>query len=216
MDYNTRKTKLLLKEYGRNIQNLVEYAIEIKDKDERTKTAHALVEIMGLLNPLLKNSDLFKHKLWDHLHIIADFKLDVDAPFPVPARPSEIEPVKKHLDYPKSTIKNKHYGNNVEKLIEKAKGLEDPEKQKALAEVIGNYMKLVYKNWNNENITDEAIRQNISEMSGGILSIDEGSNLNTLSFSTRKKSNRPQNKNYRSHGGHGGQGGHGYKKRRPR
>ncbi len=194
MEYNTQKEKLFLREYGRNIQLLVQHAIGIKDREERTRVANVIVEIMGHLNPHLKNSDQFKHKIWDHIHAISNFELDVDAPFPIPERELPNSKNEQRIPYPQGRIKHRHYGKNVELMIEKAKVMEDPDKQKAFTEVIGNYMKLVYKNWNRENISDEIIRHDIHELSKGVLSLDEGSNLNALSTSTRKRS-RPPTKN---------------------
>src|SRR5580658_7519003 len=143
MEYNSSREKLVLKEYGRHVQLIVEACTREKDRDKRNAFARELIELMGQLNPHLRNVEDFRHKLWDHLFIMSDFKLDVDSPYPIKKR-EEIEKRPERLPYPQSKIKYKHYGKNVEALVAKAITTEDPEKKAGFTQCIGNFMKLVY------------------------------------------------------------------------
>lgn len=194
MDYNTSRDKLVIREYGRNIQSLIDYAVAIEDDEKRNEVSLYIIELMGQMNPHLRNVEEFKRKLWDHLFVISKFKLDVKSPYPIPTK-EEIDNIFKHdkLPYPKKKIQFKHYGKNVENMVKKAVEMEDPEMKKAYSEVIGNYMKLVYNNWNRENITDEVIKNDFNSLSNGELKIDEETSLDTLTKSNRKKK-RPTNK----------------------
>ena len=216
LDYNTGREKLLLREYGRNIQELVKYAITIEDDEERKRVAYTIIEIMGHLNPQMKNSEQFKHKIWDHIFTISDNKLNIESPFP---RPISVQPhfkTDKRVPYPQSRIKSRHYGKNILKMIKKAKEMEDPEKKQAYTEVIANYMKLVYQNWNRENVADDQIKQDIRDLSNGELVLDESV---TLTNHSAPQQQQPQRKKYSSKGGknYGRGGGHqNYSKRKNR
>ena len=188
MNYNTSREKLVIKEYGRNIQSLIQYATTVEDREQRSQLAEFIVEMMSQLNPQMRNVDDFKRKLWDHLYLISDFKLEVDSPFPMPEPGSAILPA--HVDrmeYPRDKIKYKHYGKNVETMINRASEMEDPEMQKDFVEVIANYMKMVYNTWNRDNINDEIIKNDLESLSNGKLSVPDDSNLDTLRNSNRKK-----------------------------
>ena len=126
MEYNTTRNHLIMKEYGRHIQKMVEYLLKIEDRNERQKNANAVIELMGFLNPQLKNIEDFRHKLWDHLFLISDFKLDVDSPYPIPTR-EELQEKPAPLPYPKSHPKFNHLGKNIENVINKALKEENPE-----------------------------------------------------------------------------------------
>jgi hypothetical protein len=201
MFYNTSREQMLIREYGRHVQRIIAHAIEIEDREYRNKFANEIIELMGQLNPHLRNVEDFKHKLWDHLFIMSDFKLDVDSPYPKKTR-EEILRRPERLPYPKSKIRFKHYGKHVEQLVQKAKATEDPEKRDGFAHTIGNYMKLVYQNWNKENANDDVIKDDLRLLSDGELSLDREANLNLLSRGGYKpqplQNNRPgggQNKN---------------------
>ncbi|MEX0813840.1 MAG: DUF4290 domain-containing protein [Chitinophagales bacterium] len=207
MKYNTTRNQLVFKEYGRNVQRMIEHITTMEDSEKKKELALAIIDLLGQMNPHLKNVDDFKHKLWDHLYMMSDYKLDVDdAPYPAPPR-LEDQPKPKHPGYPKHKIKLRHYGKNVESLIEKAKEFDDEEKKKAFAEVIGNYMKLVYQNWNKENVNDQIIMEDIQKLSGNKLELTEDSNLDTLAksnrskrkpYSGKKRSNNPRSNNKRN------------------
>lgn len=198
MIYNTSRERLLIREYGRHVQRIVARALEIEDREERNRFANEIIELMGQLNPHLRNVEDFKHKLWDHLFIMSDYKLDVDSPYPKKTK-EEIEKKPTPLPYPKSKIRFKHYGKHVEALVKKAKETEDPEKREGFAHTIGNYMKLVYQNWNKESANDDVIKDDLRLLSDGELSLDSEANINLLSRGGYKP--QPQNNNNRNGGG---------------
>ena len=208
MEYNTQRNKLIMPEYGRNVQKMIEFTAQVEDVEKRNTMANAIVDLMGQMNPHLRNVEEFKHKLWDHIFMISAGKLDVKSPYPLPDLTAErVKP--KHIGYPKKRIKYKHYGKNVELMIDKARALEDDEKKAAFAKVIGNYMKLVYQNWNKENVNDETIKQDILALSENELKIDESISLDMLTQSSKKKRRNPK-----SHGSGTSPGAHGHHKRR--
>lgn len=168
MEYNTTRNQLTIKEYGRHIQKMVEYVLTIEDREKRQKNAYALIELMGFLNPHLKNVEDFRHKLWDHLFLISDFKLDVDSPYPVPTK--EILRAKPdRLPYPKRHPKYNHLGKNIEIVIDKALHEEDAEKRQGFANAIAYYMKLTYSNWHKELVHDDNIQSELSAITQGEL-----------------------------------------------
>ncbi len=195
MDYNTQRGKLIIREYGRNIQNLIDYTIGIKDKEKRNATANALVGLMGHLNPQYKNVEEFNHKLWDHLIIISQNKLKIDNPYPAPQKESE-KKLLKRIPYPKKDILFKHYGKNVEFLVEKAIQMKDKEKQSAFVELIGAYMKMVHRVKSKENTTDEIVRTDLGRLSKGKLEVPEAVNFDIFirASTKRKHTSRPPSK----------------------
>lgn len=194
-DYNTTRNELILAEYGRNVQNMVKYIIDLPDREERNKYAQAVIDLMGFLNPHLRDVADFKHKLWDHLHIISGYKIDVDSPYPKPT-PEAALVKPKHIGYPQQRITYKHYGKTIEMMIEKAKAVEDPEMRTAMVQGIANFMKMSYVTWNKDNVADETILKNLRELSGGQLKLDENFNLNKVEFKPQPV--RPDNKNNRN------------------
>lgn len=187
MDYNTVRNTLVLSEYGRNVQRMVEYLLTIEDEEKRKKQMEAVTDIMAQLNPQIKMVDDWKQRLWDHLIMMSDFKLQVESPFPYPSK-EVIYAKPKRLDYPQSEFKHRHYGKNVEALIEKATEMEDEAKKKDFAESIANYMKLVHANWSNETVTNEVIVADLTRMSDGKLELPEEFNLDQLPRATRSSS----------------------------
>ena len=168
MDYNTGRNYLGMKEYGRHVQRMVEYLLTIEDRAKRQQQAQGVIELMGFLNPHLKNVEDFKHKLWDHLFFISDFKLDVDSPYPIPQKETyKLKP--DPLPYPKRHPKYAHLGKNLEVVINKALAQEDPEKKAGFAHHIAYYMKLAYSNWHKELVHDDAIRSELDTITGGEL-----------------------------------------------
>lgn len=168
MEYNTDRNYLGMKEYGRHVQKMVEFLLTIEDRDKRQQQAQSVIELMGFLNPHLKNVEDFRHKLWDHLFFISDFKLDVDSPYPIPQK----ETYKQKPDpmpYPKRHPKYAHLGKNLEVVIDKALKEEDPEKKAGFAHAIAYYMKLAYSNWHKELVHDDAIRSELNNITGGEL-----------------------------------------------
>jgi hypothetical protein len=157
-----------MKEYGRNIQKMIEYLLTIEDRDQRQANAMALIELMGTLNPHLRNVEDFRHKLWDHLFLISDFKLDVESPYPIPTRET-LKYKPERLPYPKKYPKLRHFGKNLEMVIDKALHEENPEKKEGFTQTIGNYMKLAYSNWHKESVHDDAVRSELSTITEGKL-----------------------------------------------
>lgn len=168
MEYNTTRNHLIMKEYGRHIQKMVEYLLSIQDKEERQRNAYAVIELMGFLNPHLKNVEDFRHKLWDHLFLISNFTLDVESPYPIPTRET-LKARPERLKYPKRYPKFNHLGKNIEVVIDKALKEENPEKKQGFANSIAYYMKLAYSNWHKELVHDENIQSELSIMTKGEL-----------------------------------------------
>jgi hypothetical protein len=176
MDYNTQREKLILPEYGRNIQNMVDHAITIKDREERNLAAQTIISVMGNLNPHLRENRDFKHKLWDHLHFISNFQLEIDSPFDPPEK-DQLSRKPDALPYPAKEIKYKHYGKIVEYMIEKAIKLDDGEAKDEFVRFIANHMKLSHITWNKEGVADDVIFKAIKALSNGQLKVKEGVSL---------------------------------------
>jgi len=168
MEYNTERNYLGMKEYGRHVQKMVEYLLTIEDRDKRQQQTQSVIELMGFLNPHLKNVEDFRHKLWDHLFFISDFKLDVDSPYPIPQKET-YKQKPDPLPYPKRHPKYAHLGKNLEVVIAKALKEEDPEKKAGFAHAIAYYMKLAYSNWHKELVHDDTIRTELNSITGGEL-----------------------------------------------
>jgi hypothetical protein len=193
-DYNTTRKKLILAEYGRNVQNMVQYICGLPTKNERNRYAQVVIDLMGFLNPHLRDVADFKHKLWDHLHIISDFKIDVDSPYPKPSEDAiRFKPAP--LAYPQQRIKYKHYGRMIELMMEKAKSVEDPERKQQMVKVIANTMKIAYVAWNKDTVADETIIKDLREMSNGELQLQENVNLNRVDVRQVTPVNRQQRTN---------------------
>ena len=190
MDYNTDRNKLVLPEYGRNIQRMVEMIIDVENRDERNKMANAIIQIMGNMNPHLRDINDFKHKLWDHLAIMADFRLDIDFPYELPARET-FSTKPRRVDYNTNEIRFKHYGKIIEHLIDKASEMDECEERDVLVNVIANHMKKSYLTWNKDAVTDDKIFNDLKLLSKGKIVIGDELKLNEtkeiLSKAKRKK-----------------------------
>lgn len=198
LEYNTQKENLKLREYGRNIQNLVKHLKTIEDKEAQSKKASMLVELMKIINQNLnKDSTENDQKIWDDLHIISNFELDIDSPFP---KPDEEILSKKpdRLKYYSNQIRFKHYGRSVELLIDQAIGMEDPKEQEGAIVAIGRLMKGFYQTWNKDSIEDEQVLKNIKQLSGGKLDIDIDTVKELGLFDSEKKTS---NRRYGNHKG---------------
>ncbi|MGB8194887.1 MAG: DUF4290 domain-containing protein [Chitinophagaceae bacterium] len=168
MEYNTTRNYLAMREYGRHIQKMIEFLVTIEDDERRQRNAHALIELMGFLNPHLKNVEDFRHKLWDHLFFISDFKLNVKSPYPIPTRET-LKAKPDPLSYPKRYPKFSHLGKNLELVINKALEEENPDKRQGFANSIAYYMKLTYSNWHKETVHDDAIQGELNTITKGQL-----------------------------------------------
>ncbi len=171
LEYNTQRSQLKLREYGRNVQNLVAHLKTIKDKEDRNKKAATLVELMKLINPDLSKNDESDQKVWDDLHIISNFELDIDGPFPKPDE-SVLTRKPERLKYYSNEIKYRHYGRGVELLIDQAIAMEDPKEKEGAVVAIGRLMKSFFQTWNKEAIEDEQILKNIKRLSNDQLDIN--------------------------------------------
>src|SRR5215217_3111890 len=195
MEYNTTRNYLTMREYGRHIQKMVEHLLTIEDRDRRQANAYAVIELMGFLNPHLKNVEDFRHKLWDHLFYISDFKLDVDSPYPIPQKETyKAKP--DPLPYPKRYPRFSHLGKNLELVINKALKEESPEKRQGFANAIAYYMKLAYNNWHKDIVHDDAIQSELNSITKGQLEF-----TNTPYV----KAYRPQQEGWGERGGYGRQ-----------
>jgi hypothetical protein len=180
-DYNSTRSKLILSEYGRNVQNMVKYIVALPTKEERNRYAQVVIDLMGFLNPHLRDVADFKHKLWDHLHIISDFQIDVDSPYPKPSVEAiHLKP--EPLRYPHQRIRYKHYGKTIELMMEKAKSIDDPERKRHMVQAIANFMKMAYVQWNKDSVTDEMIISDLYNLSGGQLKLEENVNLARVEY----------------------------------
>jgi hypothetical protein len=205
VEYNTQRGKLLISEYGRNIQKMVEFALAEPSRERRTTLAHALITLMGNLNPQLRDVADYKHKLWDHLFIISDFKLDVDCPYPLPTRESVFRKPDA-LDYPQNKIRFRFYGKNIVKMIETATLMEDGAMKTTFINLIGSFMKAACKNWNAETLSDEEILAHLEMLSDGKIRVLEHDSVqfNSANFGGGSYSqggggnnNNNRNKNFR-------------------
>ena len=156
MDYNSNRKKLPLPEYGRNIQNMVDHIMTIEDREERNLAAQTIIDIMGNLYPYLRDINDFKHKLWDHLAIMAGFNLDIDYPYDPPKPETFQEPPKK-VPYSSNHIKLRYYGKTIEEMVEKAAEYESGEEKEVLIKLLANHMKKSYLTWNKDAVDDEKI-----------------------------------------------------------
>jgi len=205
MDYNSQREKLMLPEYGRNIQNMIRHAIRIEDREERNRAARTIISVMASTNPNYKDIEDFNHKLWDHLFAISDYELDVDSPFPKPERPEKKRPPR--VFYPQKPIRYRHYGKNVEYFIEKARSVEDTEVKEKFVEALANLMKKSYLTWNRDSVNDELIINHLREMSEGNLVFNEAhskmtSTQDILGLNKKKPQHQqqPQGKNFKKGG----------------
>jgi len=176
MEYNTQRKKLIIPEYGRHIQQLVDYCINIENEEDRNKFAEMIIDVMGEMNPHLRDVPDFQHKLWDQLYIMSDFKLQVNSPYPLLSREEMSIPPKK-MPYPVKETQHRYYGTNIKRMIEVAKTWEEGERKEALKIAIANQMKKNYLKWNKDQVEDEVIFNHLVEISNGGLKVNEDDEL---------------------------------------
>lgn len=197
MEYNTQRGKLLLPEYGRNVQEMISHAMEIADRDERNKATRAIIEVMGALNPHLRDVDDFRHKLWTHLFIMSDFKLDVDSPYEIP-KPEILHSKPDRMDYPKGRIRYGHYGKYTQAILADAKEVTNEDEKAFLKTTMANFMKKQYLSYNNDAVENHVIATQLRELSQGALILenpDELMNTNLILKSFGIQPNKRQKKN---------------------
>ena len=193
MEYNTTRNHLAMREYGRHIQKMIEFLLTIEDQETRQRNAYAVIELMGFLNPHLKNVEDFRHKLWDHLFLISDFKLAVESPYPIPTKET-LKTKPGPLPYPKRYPKFSHLGKNLELVINKALKEDQAEKRQGFANAIAYYMKLAYNNWHKETVHDDAIQGELTNITEGQL---------TFTNTPYVRQHRPSDNRDRDRGGYG-------------
>ena len=190
MEYNTTREKLVLREYGRNFHKLIEHVKKIKEKEKRTDLSKLIVKLMNMAHPELKNQNEIDQKLWDDLHIMSNFELDVNSPYPIP----EVDNLKgiERLEYPKNVIRFRHYGKKIELLIEEACKIKDSKEKESAIIHIGKIMKSFFGMWNKETIDNKVIIDNIKELSNGKLDIDikKVEELNLFYKNTRERGSK--------------------------
>lgn len=214
-EYNTQREQIKIKEYGRNVQKLVNYIRTIPDKDKRTEMATTLIELIKQLAPTVKEAFENPQRIWDDLYIIADFNFDINSPYPVPD-PATVFKKPEPMGYPQSRVRYRHYGKNIEKLIQEALLKEDPKEREDAVIYLGKLMKTFHGNWNKETIDDSVIIKDIEKMSDGKLtvSLDKVREENLFEKLYREKK-KPRNQNERERGGRNDRrGGHGKRHRR--
>lgn len=165
MEYNTGRDKIVISEYGRNIQEMIRHLMDIEDRKQRTEAAYFIVSVMAQMNPQVKESNDYMHKLWDHLHIIAEYQLDVDGPYPKPT-PEMQKKKPEHVGYQKNNIRYGHYGQYIYDVVKKVKEMEDGPKKQAILINIANQMKRDYLNWNRDTVNDLLILDDLYKISG--------------------------------------------------
>jgi len=223
LEYNAERPHLIIPEYGRHLQKLIEQASALEDRTERNKAAKYIISVMGSLNPHLRDVPDFQHKLWDQIFIMSDFKLDVDSPYPIPSR-EMLEQKPERLAYPQNFPKYRFYGNNIKYMIDVANKWEDGDMKNALIMVIANHMKKSYLSWNKDTVKDDVIFEHLLELSGGRINLlktdEELSNTTDLMRVNKKMSNKtqfnnPKQKIQRTNAGNGKNNQNNNKNRKP-
>jgi hypothetical protein len=199
MDYNTQREKLVLPEYGRHVQKMIEQVKAIEDKEKRSQQMRAVVQVMGILNPQIREFNDYKHKLWDHAYVIGDFDLDIDAPYPAPT-PQQFEERPDVIELPARPIKAACYGRNIENMIALIADREDDDTKKEMIRVLALYMRQQYLIWNKDNVSEETIFADIEKLSDGKLKVPADVHLGAIS----------QNASFARPGQNAGQNGQGY------
>ena len=201
LEYNTQREKLIISEYGRHIQKMVDYAAKLENKLERQKMAEGIIDLMGELNPHLRDVDDFKHKLWDHLFIMSDFKLDVNSPYEKPELEKLFEKPEP-LPYPNNKIRFNHYGKVIEMMIEQVSEMEKGDLKDKLTLAIANQMKKSYVNWNRDSVEDQLIFKQLEQISNGKLLLAKDTELASVTVlkkannRKKKQNNKHRNKRY--------------------
>ena len=198
LEYNAERPHLIIPEYGRHLQKLIEQASALTDRAERNKAARYIISVMGSLNPHLRDVPDFQHKLWDQLFIMSDFTIDVDSPYPLPNR-ELLEQKPDRLEYPQNFPRYRFYGNNIKYMIDVANKWEDGPLKEALIIVIANHMKKSYLSWNKDTVKDDVIFEHMYELSGGKINLTStGEELSTtidLMKVNKKMSNKAHSTN---------------------
>ncbi|MBO2523669.1 MAG: DUF4290 domain-containing protein [Bacteroidetes bacterium] len=199
MEYNTEREKIVISEYGRNIQVMIRHLMDIEDRKQRTEAAYFIVNVMAQMNPQVKESNDYMHKLWDHLHIIAQYELDVDGPYPKPT-PEMQKKKPEHVGYQKNNIRYGHYGQYIYDVVKKVKEMEDGPKKQAILINIANQMKRDYLNWNRDTVNDLLILDDLYKISGEEITLPMETKLIPTSEILNKTQNQQQQNQKKKNG----------------
>lgn len=200
MSYNTQLPQMIIPEYGRNVQGMVDHCCSIEDRDERNKCARAIIMVMGQLNPHLRDVPDFAHKLWDHLFVISNFRLDVDSPYPKPS-PETFDTKPDQVNYPNGKIKYRHYGKLIEEIVHEAKNFKEGEEKEYLKRIVATQLKKSYLTWNKDAVQDDVIFQHLLEMSDGQIKMSDGQKLIDSQDLVKRNVNQGSGSGH-GHGGH--------------
>ncbi|WP_166963912.1 DUF4290 domain-containing protein [Yeosuana marina] len=201
LEYNTEREHLIIPEYGRHMQKMINHAKSVENKEEREKVAKSIIAVMGNLQPHLRDVPDFQHKLWDQLFIMSNFELDVDSPYPKPSK-EFLEEHPEPLKYPQNFPKYRFYGNNIKTMIDVANTWEEGELKEALIFTIANHMKKCFLNWNKDTVEDDVIFQHLFELSNGKINLkNTDEDLSDATSLLRTKSKYSSNTNNKK-GGH--------------
>ncbi len=200
MEYNTEREKIVISEYGRNIQVMIRHLMDIEDRKQRTEAAYFIVNVMAQMNPQVKESNDYMHKLWDHLHIIAKYELDVDGPYPKPT-PEMQKKKPEHVGYQKNNIRYGHYGQYIYDVVKKVKEMEDGPKKQAILINIANQMKRDYLNWNRDTVNDLLILDDLYKISGEEITLPMETKLIPTNEILNKSQNQQQQQNQKKKNG---------------
>ena len=199
MEYNTARSAMNIPEYGRNVQNMVDHCLSIEDREKRNAVAKSIIDVIGNLNPHLRDVPDFKHKLWDHLFIMSDFKLDVDSPYPIPNAQTFSEKPKL-VKYPRKSKAFRHYGNVVKEMVSVAIAMEEGDMKEGLILSIANQMKKSYLTWNKDTVDDAVIIKELNILANGQLNLEGvelSSNFPSLAGSKTLHKRRINNNNHK-------------------
>ena len=180
--YNTERVRLYIPEYGRNVQKMVDYLKTIEDREKRNQQARAIVKVMEIINPAVHLQDNYEQKLWDHLHIISGFDLDVDSPYPAPL-PESLNEQPRMVPIARKPIKATHYGRNIESIIDLIADMEDGDVKTSMIRSLAIYMRQQYLIWNKDTVSDETIFQDIEKLSDFRIKVPEGLQLTRVDSS---------------------------------
>jgi hypothetical protein len=209
MEYNSNRELLVIPEYGRNVQKLINHAKTIENKEERQLFVERIVRLMQQMHPQSGNIDDYRERLWKHVFYIADFELDVDPPMGKKPTREEIRKKPEAIPYPIKEAKFRHYGHNVQQLIKKALSMAEGAKREGFAAAIAAYMKLAYKTWNKEHyVSDDIIKSDIASLSNGGIKLDDDAGIDFLSSPNKRRSSSSSSSSRRSSSSNGSGGGH--------
>lgn len=204
MDYNTQREKLLMPEYGRHVQDMINYVKNIPDKEKRNEQIQAVVSVMGTLNPQLRDLNDFKHKLWDHVQIISDFEIDIDSPYPIPTRET-LSAKPSTIPLQKTPVKASHYGRNIQNMIEVIANRPDDDVKTYMIKTLASYMRQQYLIWNKDSVSEETIFSDIHKLSDGRITVPEGVHIGTgVAENTNHARNNAGRNNFRNNKNKGG------------